>query len=213
MACMRACVLEGRSLSSTASQHTSQQTSRTSRQTSCTSRQTFRIRAPSAGAIHETGHALYEQGRNLEYDGLPVNSVGGSVVSLCGVLSVSLSVPFTCLQACCVAFSAVQRPCGMLPCDACLHGMHVSCVVRLLCLLPHQRLPAASASEPYVPTPTMHLPHLHCSQALGMGVHESQSLLWERMVGLSRPFAAYLLPLMREHFPEASLNAWDLAVS
>ena len=25
------------------------------------------------GAIHETGHALYEQGRNLEYDGLPVN--------------------------------------------------------------------------------------------------------------------------------------------
>ncbi|KAI7846262.1 hypothetical protein COHA_000242 [Chlorella ohadii] len=64
------------------------------------------------GAIHETGHALYEQGRNLEYDGLPVN------------------------------------------------------------------------------------------QALGMGVHESQSLLWERMVGLSRPFAAYLLPLMREHFPQ-----------
>jgi carboxypeptidase Taq len=64
------------------------------------------------GAIHETGHALYEQGRNLEYDGLPVN------------------------------------------------------------------------------------------QALGMGVHESQSLLWERMVGLSRPFAAYLLPLMREYFPQ-----------
>ena len=27
------------------------------------------------GAIHETGHALYEQGRNLEYDGLPVNEV------------------------------------------------------------------------------------------------------------------------------------------
>lgn len=25
------------------------------------------------GAIHETGHALYEQGRNLAYDGLPVN--------------------------------------------------------------------------------------------------------------------------------------------
>jgi Zn-dependent M32 family carboxypeptidase len=35
-----------------------------------------------------------------------------------------------------------------------------------------------------------------------MGVHESQSLLWERMVGLSRPFATYLLPLLREHFPE-----------
>lgn len=27
------------------------------------------------GAVHETGHALYEQGRNLEYDGLPVNEV------------------------------------------------------------------------------------------------------------------------------------------
>lgn len=40
-------------------------------------------------------------------------------------------------------------------------------------------------------------------QALGMGVHESQSLLWERMVGLSRPFAAYLLPLMRQYFPQA----------
>lgn len=36
-----------------------------------------------------------------------------------------------------------------------------------------------------------------------MGVHESQSLLWERMVGLSRPFAAYLLPLMRQYFPQA----------
>lgn len=54
---------------------------------------------PAAGTIHETGHALYEQGRNLEYDGLP------------------------------------------------------------------------------------------CNEALSMGVHESQSLLWERMVGLSLPFA------------------------
>ena len=27
------------------------------------------------GAIHETGHALYEQGRNLQFDGLPVNEV------------------------------------------------------------------------------------------------------------------------------------------
>lgn len=31
------------------------------------------------GTVHETGHALYEQGRNLEYDGLPVNEVGGLV--------------------------------------------------------------------------------------------------------------------------------------
>lgn len=63
------------------------------------------------GAIHETGHALYEQGRNPQYDGLPV------------------------------------------------------------------------------------------SQAAGMAVHESQSLLWERMVGLSQPFAAYLLPKLKAAFP------------
>jgi carboxypeptidase Taq len=25
------------------------------------------------GAIHETGHALYEQGRNMDHDGQPVN--------------------------------------------------------------------------------------------------------------------------------------------
>lgn len=30
------------------------------------------------GAIHETGHALYEQGRNLKFDGLPVNQVRSS---------------------------------------------------------------------------------------------------------------------------------------
>lgn len=34
------------------------------------------------GAIHETGHALYEQGRNLQYDGLPVNSVRASLLRL-----------------------------------------------------------------------------------------------------------------------------------
>jgi hypothetical protein len=39
-----------------------------------------------------------------------------------------------------------------------------------------------------------------------MGVHESQSLLWERMVALSKPFNAYLLPLIREAFPEVCGN-------
>ena len=63
------------------------------------------------GAIHETGHALYEQGRNADHDGLPV------------------------------------------------------------------------------------------SAAHSMGIHESQSLLWERMVGLSAPFAAYLLPKLAAAFP------------
>merc|ERR1712216_758610 len=60
------------------------------------------------GAIHETGHALYEQGRNADYDGLPV------------------------------------------------------------------------------------------SNAAGMAIHESQSLLWERMVAKSRPFATFLLPKLRQ---------------
>eukprot|EP00873_Tetraselmis_striata_P036931 jgi/Tetstr1/457195/TSEL_043844.t1 len=63
------------------------------------------------GTIHETGHALYEQGRNLEYDGLPVN------------------------------------------------------------------------------------------RAAGMGIHESQSLLWERMVALGEPFSRYLHPKLAATFP------------
>mmetsp|Transcript_39148 Transcript_39148/g.124614 ORF Transcript_39148/g.124614 Transcript_39148/m.124614 type:complete len:506 (-) Transcript_39148:129-1646(-) len=63
------------------------------------------------GAIHETGHALYEQGRNPEYEGLPVG------------------------------------------------------------------------------------------EALSMGVHESQSLFWERMVALSPSFSSYLLPQLQAAFP------------
>ncbi|KAF9116025.1 hypothetical protein BGX27_005258 [Mortierella sp. AM989] len=41
---------------------------------------------------------------------------------------------------------------------------------------------------------------LPVSKALSMGVHESQSLLWERMVALSQPFWEYALPLIKEHF-------------
>jgi hypothetical protein len=33
--------------------------------------------------------------------------------------------------------------------------------------------------------------------AMSMGIHESQSLLWERMVALSRPFADYVLPKLK----------------
>ena len=40
-----------------------------------------------------------------------------------------------------------------------------------------------------------------------MGVHESQSLLWERMVALSPPFAQYLLPKLQHHFPDLAQNA------
>eukprot|EP00798_Chlamydomonas_sp_ICE-L_P022485 gene22485-29611_t len=78
------------------------------------------------GAIHETGHALYEQGRNLDYDGLPVNG------------------------------------------------------------------------------------------PMSMGIHESQSLLWERMVALGRPFSKYLLelalktPLVSGNSPPSMLSVQDV---
>lgn len=42
---------------------------------------------------------------------------------------------------------------------------------------------------------------LPVSVAMSMGIHESQSLLWERMVGLSKPFQHYLLPKIKEFFP------------
>ncbi|KAG0271222.1 hypothetical protein BGZ95_000975 [Linnemannia exigua] len=46
----------------------------------------------------------------------------------------------------------------------------------------------------YVDTPV--------SRALSLGVHESQSLLWERMVMLNKPFWTYTLPLLKEQFAE-----------
>ena len=43
---------------------------------------------------------------------------------------------------------------------------------------------------------------LPVNAAMSMGVHESQSLLWERMVALSRPFQSYLLPKLQATFPD-----------
>jgi carboxypeptidase Taq len=43
---------------------------------------------------------------------------------------------------------------------------------------------------------------LPVSMAMSMGIHESQSLLWERMVGLGKPFQHYLLPKIRQFFPQ-----------
>ena len=68
------------------------------------------------GAVHECGHAMYEQGRNPAYDGLPI------------------------------------------------------------------------------------------SAALSLGVHESQSLLWERMVALSPAFCRFLMPKIQAEFPEFGEN-------
>lgn len=45
---------------------------------------------------------------------------------------------------------------------------------------------------------------LPVSQPLSMGVHESQSLLWEFCVGQSQAFHTFLTPLMHEHFPHTA---------
>jgi len=42
---------------------------------------------------------------------------------------------------------------------------------------------------------------LPVSRALSMGVHESQSLLWERMVFQGRPFWDYATPIIHKYFP------------
>jgi carboxypeptidase Taq len=39
-------------------------------------------------------------------------------------------------------------------------------------------------------------------EANGLGVHESQSRLWENQVGRSREFCEWALPLWQQHFPE-----------
>jgi carboxypeptidase Taq len=49
-------------------------------------------------------------------------------------------------------------------------------------------------------------PELHRTYATGapsMGLHESQSRLWENLVGRSLPFWKHFLPVMRRHFPHA----------
>jgi carboxypeptidase Taq len=44
---------------------------------------------------------------------------------------------------------------------------------------------------------------LPLGQAVSLGIHESQSRLWENMVGRSLPFWKYLYPEARRRFPEA----------
>ena len=39
------------------------------------------------------------------------------------------------------------------------------------------------------------------AEPVSLGVHESQSRLWENIVGRSRPFAAFLLPQLRAPVP------------
>jgi carboxypeptidase Taq len=50
------------------------------------------------------------------------------------------------------------------------------------------------------------------AEATGLGVHESQSRLWENLVGRSRPFCEWVLPLLRRHLgtPFEAQDANDL---
>jgi carboxypeptidase Taq len=50
------------------------------------------------------------------------------------------------------------------------------------------------------------------AEATGLGVHESQSRLWENLVGRSRPFCEWVLPLLRRCFDGSfgALDAGDL---
>jgi carboxypeptidase Taq len=50
------------------------------------------------------------------------------------------------------------------------------------------------------------------AEATGLGVHESQSRLWENLLGRSRPFCAWALPLLRHHLggPFAAMDADEL---
>jgi carboxypeptidase Taq len=48
--------------------------------------------------------------------------------------------------------------------------------------------------------------HTALGQAVGMGVHESQSRLWENQVARSRGFWRYFEPRLRERFPEQLRN-------
>jgi len=50
------------------------------------------------------------------------------------------------------------------------------------------------------------------AEATGLGVHESQSRLWENLVGRSRPFCEWMLPLLRSHLggPFEAMDADEL---
>ena len=51
-----------------------------------------------------------------------------------------------------------------------------------------------------------HLEHLPIGNACSLGIHESQSRLWENLVGRSRPFWQLFYPRAQETFPEQLRN-------
>ena len=99
--------------------------------------------------------------------------------------SYEMAVPDALLLSLCVCTCCMP---GVVPYPwACTH-----CIPLRERIAPIRRLSAVCHKNP-CPMP---------DQALSMGVHESQSLLWERMVALSRPFAAYLAPKLKAAFPQ-----------
>jgi Zn-dependent M32 family carboxypeptidase len=55
----------------------------------------------AAGTIHETGHAMYNQGRNLKWDGLPVYQAMDTTIHESQVGRTRLHSPTTHLPAGC----------------------------------------------------------------------------------------------------------------
>ncbi len=56
-----------------------------------------------------------------------------------------------------------------------------------------------------------------CGEAVSLGIHESQSRLWENLVGRSLPFWVHFFPLMRQKFPgvfdDVTLEDFHLAIN
>ena len=47
------------------------------------------------------------------------------------------------------------------------------------------------------------------AQYCSMGIHESQSRFWENQIARSRPFANWLYPEMKSHFPDMNISSPD----
>ena len=50
-------------------------------------------------------------------------------------------------------------------------------------------------------------PFLPAAQYCSMGIHESQSRFWENQIARSRPFAEWLYPEMKAHFPDMNISS------
>lgn len=133
------------------------------------------------GAVHECGHALYEQGRNpgarvLQLCICDCDHFQARTILLChregacwGIVTLADSTTLQCIKT--------YEP-GTAPLSTHCHVVASHATVRA----DYEGLPI--------------------SEALSLGVHESQSLLWERMVALTPAFCRFLLPRIQATFPD-----------